>query len=260
MSASGMPPDISLAGFSRGHRAAPVPLSSRIAAGALTLALYALLVFLATHHTLWVGANHPERSELIAKLMPDLPRKKAVQTVPPFLAHLIRPHAETVAPPVFTVASEAPVAPATLSASAATSSPLAGGVPAGNGATGQSASANGSGGNGTTLSSCWDQEWAKAVREKIRHYFYYPSRAAHQHVTGVVVVHMLIRRTGRLDLLEIGKSSGDASLDEAATKMVRDAQPLPQIPDRMHADKVDAEMPIIFGSFGPFKATAGSCN
>ena len=246
--------------FPRSHGTAQVPTSSRVAAGALTLALYALLVFLATHRTLWIGANHPERSELIAKLMPDLPRKKAVQIVPPFLAHLIRPHAETVAPPVFTVASEAPVAPATLSASAATTSPIAGGVPAGNGATGQAASANGSGGNGTTLSSCWDQEWAKAVRDRIRHYFYYPPGAAHRHVTGVVMVHMLIRRNGRLDMLEIGKSSGDASLDEAAYKAVHDAQPLPQIPDRMHADRVDAEMPIIFGNLGASDGTPGNCN
>jgi TonB family protein len=253
-------PSLPLAEFCRGHGTAQVPISSRVAAGALTLALYALLVFLASHRTLWMGENHPERSELIAKLMPDLPRKKAVQTVPPFVAHLIRPHAETVAPPVFTVASEAPVAPATLSASAATSSPLAGGVPAGNGATGQAASANGSGGNGTMLSSCWDQEWAKAVRERIRHYFYYPPGAAHRHVTGVVMVHMLIRRNGRLDMLEIGKSSGDASLDEAAYKAVHDAQPLPQIPDRMHADRVDAEMPIIFGNLGASNGTAGSCN
>jgi protein TonB len=250
---------IPLAEFSRGHRPAPIATSSRVIAALLTASLYALLVFLATHRTIWISPERPAPSELVAKLMPDLPRKKAVQRMPQFLAHLIRPHAETVAPPVFTVASEAPVAPAQLQASAAQSSPLAGGVAAGTGTTGQAASANGSNGNGTTRAGCWDAIWAKSVTDHVGRYYFYPRRAAHEHATGVVFVHLVIRRSGRLDVLEVGTSSGNETLDQAATNMVRKAAPLPRIPDHMHAEWVDAQLPIDFGTGGQFKPTEGTC-
>jgi TonB family protein len=250
-------PETLLADFARGHQAARVNASSRVAAGLLTAALYAVLVFLATHRTLWMGQKQAAPSEIVAQLMPDLPHKKAVQRVPPFLAHLIRPHAETPAPPVFTVASEAPVAPATLSASAAKSSPVAGGSPAGSGATGQAASGPGGAGNGTSLAGCWDPAWAQAVTDRVGHFLYIPRGSRH----GVVFVHMVIRHSGWLDLLEIGTSSGDKALDRAAYNSVQRALPLPHIPDRMHASKIDANLPINFGNTGAhFDPTDGSCN
>jgi hypothetical protein len=58
------------------------------------------------------------------------PEKKIVPPPPPFLMHLIKPVPETVAPPTFTIASAAFIAPM-LPASAAKTSPVAGGVPAG---------------------------------------------------------------------------------------------------------------------------------
>jgi protein TonB len=80
-------------------------------------------------------------------------------------------------------------------------------------------------------------------------------------MTGVVMVHLIVRRDGRLDLLEIGKSSGYDLLDEAATNMVRKAQPLPPIPDRMHADRADGVLPIAFGNVSMnFKASDGTCS
>jgi len=59
--------------------------------------------------------------------------------------------------------------------------------------------------------------------------------------------------------LEIGKSSGDAALDDAAYDMVKKAQPLPRIPDHMHVDSIEGQLPIAFGITGVFKATTGSC-
>jgi len=73
------------------------------------------------------------------------------------------------------------------------------------------------------------------------------------------MVHMLVRRDGRLDLVEIRRSSGHSALDQAATDMVRRAQPLPHIPDRMHADRIDAEMAIFFGKPDIFTPTPGNC-
>ena len=69
----------------------------------------------------------PETTEIIATLLPDAPTKRAVEPLPPFLAHLIRPRAEKPALPVFTIATGAPPqAPAPLAASAAKTSPHAG--------------------------------------------------------------------------------------------------------------------------------------
>jgi TonB family protein len=76
----------------------------------------------------------------------------------------------------------------------------------------------------------------------------------------VVWVHFVVTRNGRLDKLEIGQSSGDDTLDDAAYTMMHKAQPLPSIPDRMHVDHVDGAMPIIFGKLDQhFNATPGHC-
>jgi TonB family protein len=186
---------------------------------------------------------------------------------------LIRPRVQSIAPPSFTVAPD--VAPPAPSSAEAPNSPLLASATAGTGAAdqtgpasggsgtsmaGQMASADGTNGNGAVRSGCWDAAWAESVRDRIGHFFYYPPRARQQHVEGVVIVHMVIRRSGLLNLLEVNKSSGNTLLDQAATHMVRNAEPLPRIPARMHAERVDAEMPIEFGNSGQkFKATENSC-
>ena len=232
--------------------------NSRIAAGALTGLLYALFALLA-----WYSGHGsvPARTmEITATLLPDVPIKHAVDPLPPFLAHLIRPRAEQPALPVFTIASGAPPqAPAPLAASAAKSSPLQGGT-AGNGPMGQAASGNGTGGNGGALAGCFDPIWMRAVSERVSQFFYYPAAALAVHRTGLVMVHFVVRRDGQVDRLQISKSSGDAELDKAATDIMRMAQPLPPIPDRMHADRVDGELPINFGVRRfTASATGGNC-
>jgi TonB family protein len=248
--------DAPLAAFVRDHRRVQVAASSRIAAGLLTTALFALLVFLATHRMLWMAPEHPPPSEIITRLLPNVAIRKFAPVPPPFLAHFIKPRAEVMAPPAFTVATAAPPAP--LPVSAATSSPLTGGTP--DSTAGAGGSASGTSGNGRASSACWDFEWAMAINKRIGQFFQYPPRAAKKRVTGVVEVRMLIRRSGWLDREEILKSSGDADLDNAAYQAVLKAQPLPRIPDRMHADRIDAEIPIVFGPRGDFTPTQGSCN
>ena len=125
---------------------------------------------------------------------------------------------------------------------------------------GQAASGNGTGGNGGALAGCLDAIWMRAVTERVHQFFYYPDAALAVHRTGLVMVHFLVRRNGQIDRLQIGKSSGDDGLDKAAIDIMQKAQPLPPIPDRMHTDRVDGELPINFGVRG-FNggATAGNC-
>lgn len=242
------------------HKALPAQAdpSSRVAAGLLTVILYALFVLLAW----WSSTNRatPPVAEITATILQDAPKKRAEEPLPPFIAHMIRPRAETPALPVFTIATGAPPqAHAPLPASAAQTSPMLGGT-SGNGPMGQAASGNGTGGNGGVLAGCLDPVWMRAVTERVRQFFYYPEAALAARTTGVVTVHFAVRRNGQIDRLAIRKSSGNDGLDKAAYDIMQKAQPLPPIPDRMHVDRVDGDLPINFGvrSFSG-AASPGNC-
>ena len=248
-----------LSEFLRGTPPAQADTSSRVTAGLLTAVLYALFALLVWRASL-VPPSSPVATEIVATLLPDKPTKRIVEPLPPLLAHLIRPRAERPAPPVFTIASGAPPqAPAPLPASAAKTSPMLGGT-SGNGPMGQAASGNGTGGNGGALAGCLDPIWMRAVTERVREFFYYPDAALAVRATGVVTMHFSVRRNGQIDRLEISKSSGDKGLDKAAIDIMHKAQPLPPIPDRMHTDRVDGDLPINFGmrSFNA-GASPGNC-
>lgn len=248
-----------LSEFSRSHGPAGADNRSRMAAGVLTAVLYVLVALLA-----WWSLTHPhvrsETTEIIASVLPDVPTKRVLEPLPPFLAHLIRPRAEKPALPVFTIASGAPPqAPAPLAASAAKTSPILGGT-SGNGPMGQAASGNGTGGNGSGLAGCLDPLWMRAVTDRVRQFFYYPPEALSARIFGVAMVHFVVRRNGQIDRLAIAKSSGNEGLDKAAIDILQKAQPLPPIPDRMHTDRVDGTLPINFGVRGfSGGASAGSC-
>jgi TonB family protein len=251
-------PATPLSEFSHHHGPTRPDKNSRIIAGLLTGALYAFFAVVAWFSS--HGSVPAKMREITATLLPDVPIKRVIEPLPPFLAHLIRPHAEQPAMPVFTIATGAPPqAPAPLPASAAKSSPLQGGT-AGNGPMGQAASGNGSGGNGGALGGCFDPIWMRAVSERVSQFFYYPPAALAVHRTGLVMVHFLVRRNGQIDRLQVSKSSGDEELDKAAIDIMRKAQPLPPIPDRMHTDRVDGDLPINFGvrSFNG-STTRGTC-
>jgi protein TonB len=251
-------PQDALCEFPRDHATVRVTPSSRLMAGLLTALLYALFALLVWGSFLSRPLS-PARTEIVASLMPDLPQKRIVLPPPPFLAHRLRPHLETIAPPTFTVASSAPVAPAQLPASAARTSPIAGGAPAGTGAAGAGPSANGSNGNGKALVGCIDAAWMREVTDHVRKFFYYPGAARALRARGLVMVHFVVRRDGRLDLVEVGTSSGEWALDAAATDMMRKAQPLPAIPERMHTDRFEGILPIGFGVNDVLTPSSGTC-
>ena len=230
------------------HRSSPAwaDPSSRVTSGLLTALLYAVFILLAWW-SLTSAEAPPATAELTASILPDVPKKRAIEPLPPFLAHLIRPHAEKPALPVYTVSTGAPPqAPAPLPASAAKTSPMPGGT-SGTGPMGQAASGNGTGGNGNGLAGCLDPIWMGAVTDRVRQLFYYPQAALSTRTFGVVYVHFVVHKNGRVTTLDIGKSSGAPMLDQAAHDIVQAALPLPPIPDRMHVDSVDAQLPINFG-------------
>ena len=150
------------------HRPPPAwaDRSSRVTSGLLTAVLYALFALLAWW-SLTNATAPPATAEITATILRDVPKKRVIEPLPPFLAHLIRPYAEKPALPVFTVATGAPPqAHAPLPASAAKTSPMPGGT-AGNGPMGQAASGSGAGGNGGSLAGCLDPIWMRAVTDQI---------------------------------------------------------------------------------------------
>jgi protein TonB len=178
--------------------------------------------------------------------MPVVEERKPLPRLPEFVAHLIKPRAETIAPPSFTVATETPPPRGSLSPSAAETSPMVSGAPGGT-AMGQGGTADGANGNGAALAGCYDAVWAQAVTDRVGKFFFYPRSERDRHVSGAVFVHIGIRRNGRVSFLKVNRSSGVRALDEAALQMVRTAAPLPRIPDRMHVDRIEVELPIVFG-------------
>src|ERR1700758_4203904 len=103
MSMSAVP----LSEFSRPHGPEGADTRSRMIAGLLTGLLYVVFALLA-----WWSLTHMPApavtAEITASVLPDVPTKRALEPLPPLLAHLIRPRAEKPAPPVFTIASGAP--------------------------------------------------------------------------------------------------------------------------------------------------------
>jgi len=121
-----------------------------------------------------------------------------------------------------------------------------------------SGKANGTGGHGESAAgrstkdegpvACLDPAWLHAITRRVMAFINYPSAARRSHTTGVVILHFVVRRTGQLDLVEVSTSSGSQALDEAASDGMSLAQPLPPIPDHMHAERVDEHFEVTFGA------------
>lgn len=244
---------VPLAAFARASRTVGADPSTRWKAGGLTGGVYVLLGLLA----LLPSPTPPEVTIQVSLAITsaDLARPKTDRPPPPFLAHLIKPRAVSLSPPDFTVATAAPPAPTPMTASITPVSPLLGGVTDGDSAS--AGSANGIAGNGNAVSGCFDAAWARAVRDRIGHFYFIPSNIKTE--SGMVMVHFIVRRNGRLNFLAIANGSGNKWLDRAATEMVRRAQPLPALPDRMHADRADVEIPILFNAKRDDNPSPGTC-
>jgi protein TonB len=246
-----------LGNFTRDHQPIRPAASSRATAVLLTALLFGCFAFLYSQRSFWSIADRAHLSETVMRLVPDAPRTLYLPPPEPVIAHLVRPHEETIAPPSFAVAAEA--APAPLPATAAKTSPLDGGAPGSPGT--QMASATGGTGAGSSLSTCLDPVWMRAVTDHVRHYFYQPQGVDRFPITGLVYVHFIVARDGSLLETSIGRTSGNRLLNDAALEIMHMAAPLPAIPERMHADKIEGLLPIAFGQPGDTaKTTVGNCH
>ena len=249
-----------LGAFAHDHQRMGPALSSRVSALVLTALLFGGFAFLFSQRAFWSMPDRNLVRETVLRLLPDAPRAIRVPPPEPFIAHLIKPRAQTIAPPSFTIASDAPAPKAVLPVTALKSSPLDAGVPAGTGTAGQAPSANGSGGTGNALAACLDPAWMQAVTEHVHRFFYRPLATGRFPMTGLVYLHFIVAKNGTLLTSDIGKSSGSYLLDEFALDILHRSVPLPAIPERMHASQIDGVLPMDFGGVGgSLKASMGSC-
>lgn len=236
---------LKLSEFPHGTAPRPVDTSSRVTAGLLTALVYAAVAALLLTVSLAPRISPPEAA-IITAMVSAREKPAVVDPVPPLPDEKILPRTEKPAPPVVTIDTGAPpTAPAPLPATTA-ASPMIGGT-SGNGPMGQAASGSGTDGNGGGSGGCLDPVWMRQVSERVRQFFYYPGAALATRTTGVVMMRFGVRRDGRIDKLEVARSSGNEGLDQAAIDILQKAQPLPPIPDRMQRDRVEGVLPINFG-------------
>jgi protein TonB len=210
------------------------------------------------------------RQEVHPNPPPSSLRQQSASRQPSLLERLFAPHASAPVPtmtgggapsaqstpaPGGQSAAKAPSGRAEQQASATPSASAAASASSAPGASGQQDSTNTAKTN--PPSACQDAAWVRAVTNRLRRS--HSAAARQQHATGVATARLVIRRSGWLNELEIAKTSGNMALDAAAYAMLRKIQPLPRIPDRIAADRIDLEVPIAFGVAGDFKITITNC-
>jgi periplasmic protein TonB len=75
------------------------------------------------------------------------------------------------------------------------------------------------------------QDYFNKVRERIKSKWVYPRPAGERGIEGELLIEFHIAKDGRLEYIELRRSSGTAILDDAALTAVKLAQPFPPVPD-----------------------------
>ncbi len=74
----------------------------------------------------------------------------------------------------------------------------------------------------------------------------YPHEARVRREQGVVRLHFIMDRSGKVLSYEVVGSSGSPALDEAARALIRRAQPLPPVPADYPGETLDLIVPVVF--------------
>ena len=231
----------------------------RIVAGLATALLYLPLLFLLLRPSTFLNpiAVTPHPAETLLELLPQ-PRPQ-VPVQPDFITHLIRPKAVNAPMPQIVVAPQPEPAPrAALPVTAAQNTAMAGGSAAGAGA--GAVNGVGTGGNGTGQSACVDPAYLAEIVRHVGQHFHYPPDAVRQGFTGITYVRFQIDKSGHLRSQAVEISSGRKMLDDYALVLMREASPLPPIPERMHTDQLSGLLPISFaieGRLAPHELMVG---
>lgn len=160
-----------------------------------------------------VDVLQPKKVEDVVAAAPKLAAPPVIAAIAPVIDIAPAPNAIAAAPPR---AAEPPAPPAPLPAKAGETRP----------------------------------SYLARLLAQLNRFKHYPPAARAAHVEGVVMVHFVMARSGKLVSAEIARSSGRPALDREALALMDRAQPLPPMPDTMAGDVLDAVVPVEFSLHG----------
>ncbi|MCD6353356.1 MAG: energy transducer TonB [Proteobacteria bacterium] len=89
-------------------------------------------------------------------------------------------------------------------------------------------------------------DYLAMVRLKIEQHKKYPPIARIKQKQGKVIIRFVITLEGTVRTMQIIKSSGHVSLDEAGLEAIRSSTPFPKPPAKLFKREIPIELPIIF--------------
>lgn len=87
-------------------------------------------------------------------------------------------------------------------------------------------------------------DYLSRIQTRLARYQSYPAEARRAGEEGVVVLRFVIGRNGVVRSSRIERSSGHASLDEAAARLIERASPLPPLPDTVAGERLEIVIPL----------------
>ncbi|MEW6584776.1 MAG: TonB family protein [Nitrospirota bacterium] len=88
------------------------------------------------------------------------------------------------------------------------------------------------------------------LKERIESIWSYPPDAAERGIYGDLVIRFTIKKNGRLGSVELVRTSGHKSLDDAAMKALRDGTPYWPLPDEWGMDAYTIEGHFVYSLYG----------
>lgn len=216
-----LPPEsVSLASFRRAPQAAGFDRSRMIG-----MAL-AIVVHAAIAGALIYGGIRVARDLTPEPIMVDVtPQSDSAKPLPPPPVALVHPPSEMIPMPEISVANDAPAAihaDPTPPAKAAPP-PVTPSAPAET-----------------------QQSYLGRLLAYLNRFKRYPAGARAARIQGVVMLHFVMDKAGRVTAFDIARTSGRPALDEEALALIQRAQPLPAIPDDFGKNEINAVVPIEF--------------
>ena len=109
-------------------------------------------------------------------------------------------------------------------------------------------SAAGSGPPAPQIAPLPSSDYLRRLVAYLNGYKNYPHDARQRREQGVVRLHFVMDRSGRVLSYDVVGSSGSVALDEAARDLIRRAQPLPPVPADYPGDTLDLIVPVVFSA------------
>jgi protein TonB len=92
--------------------------------------------------------------------------------------------------------------------------------------------------------------YLRRLKERIEHIWIYPPDAATRGIYGDLVIKFTIKKNGSLGAVELMRTSGYKSLDDAALRALKDAEPFWPLPDEWGMEAYTIEGHFIYTIYG----------